>query len=70
MWSLYFNDKRMGCVISSSGFTISMGILEWIKHIVRLIFDKDLNINGCPLAEKILTQLYTALLWCQNNCMY
>jgi len=43
------NDKRMSCVASALGLTLSMGILEWGKHIVKLMLDDELDINGCPL---------------------
>lgn len=39
----------MGCVVFELGLALSMEIMKWRKHIVKLIFFEELDINGCPL---------------------
>ena len=39
----------MFVLYSALGLTVSLGIMEWGKHIVMLVFNKELDVNGCPL---------------------
>ena len=42
-------EDRVRFICSAFALTASLGVLEWLKHIVMIYFNIELDINGCAL---------------------
>ena len=63
------NEARMGCVVSGLGLALSVEIMKWGKHIVKLIFFEKLDINGC-LQCVALASAITLPVKCYELCCF
>ena len=41
--------NKVHCIGATLALVVSLGLLEWIKHIFMIYYNIELDINGCPL---------------------
>ena len=47
--SAFLSDHRTRSIAVALGLTLPLGIIKWVKHLFMILFNMEVDVNGCAL---------------------